>query len=131
MASGDAARMRYFSCLDAAITPQKMQSFWPIWVKLTRYYESISNRLWISSQFESNILQLLGIPGRILVPPMTHFLGQNDSIFFFHWSLRYLLQSIEFCLNSADRIAMWKKYCTFVCKCEQAKTYFIKPLHWI
>ena len=26
---------------------------------------------WISSQFESNILQLLGIPGRIIVPPVT------------------------------------------------------------
>ena len=33
---------------------------------MTRYWESI----W---QFNSNILQLLGIPGRILVPPMTQF----------------------------------------------------------
>ena len=34
-----------------------------------------------SSQFHSNILQILGIPDPILVPPVTHFLGLNDSIF--------------------------------------------------
>ena len=34
------------------------------------------------SQFDSNILQLLGIPGRILVPSVTQLLGQNDSTFF-------------------------------------------------
>ena len=28
-----------------------------------------SNRLDIESQFDSNIVQLLGIPGQILVPP--------------------------------------------------------------
>ena len=27
----------------------------------------------IESQFDSNLLQLLGIPGRILVPPVTQF----------------------------------------------------------
>ena len=39
-----------------------------IWVKLTRYWE-----LNCPSQFDSNILQLLGIPDRILVTPVTQF----------------------------------------------------------
>ena len=37
----------------------------------------------ISIQFDSNILQFLGIPGRNLVPAVTQILGQNDSIFYF------------------------------------------------
>ena len=37
----------------------------------------------ISSQFDANIIQILGISGRILVPPGLNFLGQNDSIFSF------------------------------------------------
>ena len=32
------------------------------------------------SQFDSNILQLPTLPGRILVPPVTQVLGQNGSI---------------------------------------------------
>ena len=63
---------------------KKRESFWPeklshwqnynstrdsdlsenIWIKLTRYWES-------NCQFDSNILQLLGIPGLILVLPLT------------------------------------------------------------
>ena len=33
------------------------------------------------SQFDSNILQLPTLQGRILVPQVTNFLCQNDSIF--------------------------------------------------
>ena len=40
-----------------------------------------SNWLSISSQYDSNILQLLGILGRILVPPATQLFRSNDSIF--------------------------------------------------
>ena len=42
---------------------------------------NIESKLDIES-FGSNIFQLLGITGRILVPPVTQLLGQNDSIFF-------------------------------------------------
>ena len=41
-----------------------------------------SNRLSISSQFESNILQLLEIPGRILVPPVTQLFRSKWLHFF-------------------------------------------------
>ena len=72
-----------------------------IWVKLTRYWESnwqfdsltqsqieilrVKLTIWLSipSQFHSNILQLLGIPGRILVPPMTQFFRSKWLHFFF------------------------------------------------
>ena len=33
------------------------------------------------SQFDSNILQLPTLPRRMLVPPVTQPLGQNDSMF--------------------------------------------------
>ena len=35
----------------------------------------------ISSQFDSNILQLLGIPGRILVPPVAQIFVKMTSFF--------------------------------------------------
>ena len=42
-----------------------------------------SNWLSISSQFDSNNLQLLGIPGRILVPPVTQLFSSKWLHFFF------------------------------------------------
>ena len=42
---------------------------WPGIPSNSRTFES--NWLDIDSQFDSNILQLLGIPSRILVPPVT------------------------------------------------------------
>ena len=45
-------------------------------VKLTRYWES-------NCQFDSNIQKLLGIPYRILVPPVTQFFSSKWLIFFF------------------------------------------------
>ena len=56
-----------------------MESFWP--KKLSHWWNKIL--LSLSSQIDSNILQLLGIPGGILVSPVTRILGQNDSIFYF------------------------------------------------
>ena len=50
-------------------------------VELTWYWES--NWLDIESLFDSNILQLLGISGRILFREWLTILGQNDSIFSF------------------------------------------------
>ena len=43
----------------------------------------ILNWLSISNQFDSNILQLLGIPGRILVPPVTQLFRSKWLNFFF------------------------------------------------
>ena len=54
-----------------------LPSKWYFWV----YWES--NWLSISSQFDSNILQLLGIPGRILVPPATQLFRSKWLHFFF------------------------------------------------
>ena len=48
---------------------------------LNHWRISESNWLDIESQIDSNILQLLGIPGQILVPPLTQLLRSNDSIF--------------------------------------------------
>ena len=50
-----------------------------------RIYEL--NWLEISSQFDSNILQLLGIPGRILVPQVTQ-LFRSKWFHFFQWRRR-------------------------------------------
>ena len=50
-------------------------------VKLTRYWES--NWLDIESQIDTNILQLLGIPGRILVPSVTQLFRSKRLYFFF------------------------------------------------
>ena len=50
-------------------------------VKLTRYWES--NWLDIDSQIVSNIFQLLGIPDRILVPPVTQLFRSKWLNFFF------------------------------------------------
>ena len=44
----------------------------------------------ISSQFDSNILQLLGIPGRILVPPVLQILRSKLLYFFFHCSTKII-----------------------------------------
>ena len=54
-----------------------------IWLKLTRYWES---KLDIESKFDSNILQLLGIPGQILVPPVTQLFSSKWLHFFFQLS---------------------------------------------
>ena len=49
-----------------------MTSYWRIFESNWLDIESqIVNRFDVESQFDSNILQLLGIPGRILVPPVT------------------------------------------------------------
>ena len=40
----------------------------------------------ISNQFDSNILQLLGIPGRTLVPPVTQLFRSKWLHFFFQWT---------------------------------------------
>ena len=44
-----------------------------------------SNWLDIERQFDSYILQLLGIPGRILLPPVTQLFRSKWLIFFFQW----------------------------------------------
>ena len=49
---------------------------------LTRFWKSIQIDS-ISSQFDLNILQLLGIPGRILVPPVTQLFRSKWLYFFF------------------------------------------------
>ena len=51
-----------------------------------------SESIWISisSQFDSNILQLLGIPGRILVPPVTQLVRLKWLDFFFLWGTQHL-----------------------------------------
>ena len=41
---------------------------------IVKYLSQLANWLSISSQFDWNILQLLGIPGRILVKPVTQLL---------------------------------------------------------
>ena len=53
-----------------------------IWVKSTRYWES-------NCQFDSNVHQVLGIPGRISVPPLTR-LFRSKCVHFF--SQRSLIQ---------------------------------------
>ena len=53
-------------------------------VNLTLNVESIW--LSISSQFDSNILQLLRIPGWILVPPVTQLFRSKWLHFFFQWT---------------------------------------------
>ena len=58
----------------------------PGFIDIDSNIESQFNLLSIFSQFDSNILQLLGIPGRILVLPVTQLLGQNDSLLFFRCS---------------------------------------------
>ena len=47
-----------------------------------------SNRLSIASQFDSNILESLGIQGRILVPPVTQLFRSKWLQFIFQWYLR-------------------------------------------
>ena len=47
----------------------------------TKIRPGIPSNKRISSQFDSNILQLFGISGWILVPQWLNFLGQNDYIF--------------------------------------------------
>ena len=54
------------------------------WVKLTILRVNL-NWLSISSQFDSNIQQLLGIPGRILVPPVTQLYRSKWLHFFFQY----------------------------------------------
>ena len=55
-------------------------------VNFNRNIESIG--LAISSQLDSNILQLLGMPGRILVSPVTQLFTSKWVHFFFQWSNR-------------------------------------------
>ena len=45
----------------------------------------------IESQFDSNILQLLGIPAQILFRQWLNFLGQNESIFSFSEKLGVII----------------------------------------
>ena len=55
-------------------------------VKLTRYWDwQLTIWLSTSSQFDSNILQLLGIPGRILVPPVIQLFRSKLLHFLFQW----------------------------------------------
>ena len=75
---------------------EKMKSFQP--KKLSHWRTKIqpwipsnwrifeSNWLDIESQFDWNILQLLGIPGWILVPPVTQLFGSKWFNFFSQWS---------------------------------------------
>ena len=55
--------------------PSNWKIFESNWLDMESQFKSMlrvnSNRLPISSQVDLNILQLLGIPGRILVPPVT------------------------------------------------------------
>ena len=67
------------------------------------------------SQFDSNILQLPTLPGRIFIPQVAQILCQNDLIFFLsvyhcfadvtilNWTTRRLNQSI----NQDFRFSIW------------------------
>ena len=48
---------------------------------------NFQNWLSILSRFDSNILKLLGIPGRIFVPPVTHFFTSKWFNFFLQWMM--------------------------------------------
>ena len=63
--------------LDVESLKGKMELFWP--KKLSHFK--------LSNQFDYNILQLLEIPGQILVPPVTWFFRPKWLHFFFRWSL--------------------------------------------
>ena len=54
-------------------------------VKLTILRVKLTIWLSISSQFDSNILQSLWIPGRISVPPVTQIFRSKWLYFFFQW----------------------------------------------
>ena len=85
-----------------------MESFWPkncvtggtkIRPKIQSYWRIFeSNWLEIESQFNSNILQLLGIPGRILVPKVTQLFRSKWLYFFLQWSFRAKSKRIGKCL---------------------------------
>ena len=88
---------------------EKMESFWPKKVEspvelkfdpgfrvIGEYLSQIDssqffNWLSISSQFDLNILQLLGIPSRILLPPVTQFFRSKWLLFSVrnHYSVNY------------------------------------------
>ena len=70
------------NCAINCTLEEKIESFWP--KKLSHWWNA--NWLSISSQFDSNILQqlLLGIQGRVLVPPVTQFFRSKWLHFFFH-----------------------------------------------
>ena len=72
-----------------------------------------SKWLSISNQYDWNILQLLGIPGRILVPPVTQLFRSKWLHFFFQCTLartRLFLPILQFKLNShlsKGRLVRW------------------------
>ena len=60
------------------------------WLSICSQFDSnifqlLTNWLSLSSQFDSNIQQLLGIPGRIIVPPVTQIFRSKWLNFFFPW----------------------------------------------
>ena len=83
----------------------------PIWLSMLSQFDShyCVNLLSMLSKFESIILQIPTLPGRILVSPVTQLVrsGQNDSIFslsdisqladmtILNWTHRRLNQSIK------------------------------------
>ena len=87
-------------------TPErKIELFWP--KKLSHWWNYLS-------QFDSNILQLLGIPGRILVLPvkLTGRTGSNWLIFGSKW-LNFWVKITQFFLGQNDSI-FWVKMTQFL-----------------
>ena len=68
-------------------------------VNLTQILDNWTIWLWISSQFDSNILQLLWNPGRILVPLVTQICRSKWLHFSFQWCtilpLSYMLRILR------------------------------------
>ena len=60
--------------------PSNCRIFESIWLDIE---SQLKNRVSISSQFHSNIVQLLGIVGRILVPPVTQLFRSKWLYFIF------------------------------------------------
>ena len=83
---------------------EKFESFWP---------KKLSHSKWfaISSQFDSNILQLLGIPGLILVPPVTQLFRSKWLHFFFQWTCVEATSEITFCY--IRHIKLWYNWVGF------------------
>ena len=75
-----------------------MENIWV--VKLTRYWVNL-NWLSISSQFHTNILQLLEIQGQILVPPVTQLFRSKWLYFFLSVRTKYLSCSFSMLSHAA------------------------------
>ena len=85
-----------------ALLKEKMESFWPkklsqCELKINRPLIPSNSRIYewnwldIESQFDTNILQLLGIPDRILVPPVTQLFRSKWFHFFVSVKMRVVM----------------------------------------